>query len=94
MIRKNLDVLTADERSLFQQFADGTIELKRPYVRQLVGIIQKLQKSFTRIEISHNDMLRIFSRPMTKDQAIAAFSEYINEQSRGHKIEDVRIIIK
>ena len=39
-------------------------------------------------------MLRIFSRPMTKDQAIAAFSEYINEQSRGHKIEDVRIIIK
>lgn len=94
MIRKNLDVLTAEERSLFQQFADGDIELKRPYVRPLVGIIQKLQKSFTRIEISHNDMLRIFSRPMTKDQAIAAFTEYINEKSRGHRIEDVRIIIK
>ena len=56
--------------------------------------IQKLQRNFTKIEISHEDMLRIFSRPMTKQQAIDALTEYIEEKSYGHRQEDIRIIIK
>ena len=46
------------------------------------------------IEITHDEMLRIFSRPMTKQQAIDALTQYIEEKSYGKRQEDIRIIIK
>lgn len=87
-------MLSHQEKTMIQQFADGVIQLNRQYAHPLIEIITKLQRSFTKIEINHGDMLRIFSKPMTKQQAIEALVEYIESQSRGHRPEDVRIIIK
>lgn len=92
--RRNREMLSDQEKTMIQQFADGVIKLNRQYAYPLIEIINKLQRSFTKIEINHGDMLRIFSKPMTKEQAIAALTEYIEAQSRGHRPEDVRIIIK
>jgi hypothetical protein len=39
-------------------------------------------------------MVKIFSKPMTKQQAIDALSAYIDSHSHGHNPQDVRIIIK
>lgn len=92
--RRNRELLTTDEKTLLEQFESGNISLTRQYVRPLIGIITKLQRSFTKIEITHDDMLRIFSRPMTKQQAIEALTAYIEQRSSGRRPEDVRIIVK
>ena len=92
--KRNQEMLSHQEKTMIQQFADGVIKLNRQYAHPLIEIITKLQRSFTKIEINHGDMLRIFSKPMTKQQAIEALAEYIEAQSRGHRPEDVRIIIK
>lgn len=92
--RRNRDLLNNEEKCWVEQFENGQITLNRHSVRPLMEAIQKLQRNFTKIEISHEDMLRIFSRPMTKQQAIDALAEYIEEKSYGHRQEDIRIIIK
>ena len=93
-ILRNKEMLTQEEKSTIQQFIDGNISLNPQYARILIDIINKLQRSFTKVEINHNEMLRIFSRPMTKQQALDALATYIDNQSRGHKPEDIRIIVK
>ena len=93
-ILRNKEMLTQEEKSTIQQFIDGNISLNPQYARILIDIINKLQRSFTKVEINHNEMLKIFSRPMTKQQALDALATYIDNQSRGHKPEDIRIIVK
>lgn len=93
-ILRNKEMLTQEEKSTIQQFIDGNITLNPQYARILIDIINKLQRSFTKVEINHNEMLKIFSRPMTKQQALDALAAYIDNQSRGHKPEDIRIIVK
>lgn len=92
--QRNREMLNTQEKITIQQFADGVITLNHQYARTLIDIIKKLQHSFTKVEIKHEDMLRIFSRPMTKQQAIEALADYIEQRSHGHRPEDVRIIIK
>ena len=94
MTRRNRDVLNNDEKSLIEQFENNQISLNRQFARPLMEAIGKLQRNFTKIEITHDDMLRIFSRPMTKQQAIDALTLYIEEKSYGKRQEDIRIIIK
>lgn len=91
---KNRDLLNEQEKVIIEQFKNGEIGLNQQYARILIEIISKLQKSFTKIEIGYDEMVKIFSRPMTKQQALEALASYIDNQSRGHKPEDVRIIIK
>jgi hypothetical protein len=79
---------------LIEQFENNQISLNRQFARPLMEAIGKLQRNFTKIEITHDDMIRIFSRPMTKQQAIDALTQYIEEKSYGHRQDDIRIIIK
>lgn len=93
-VKSNFDLLTDEERITAEQYREGKITLKQPYVKQLASIIQKLQRNFRRIEIARDDLLGIFSRPMTKKQIISKFTEYINKADNDENSEDVRIIIK
>lgn len=92
--QKNQEMLNAEEKAIIQQFTNKIIPLNHQYARPLIDIINKLQRSFMKIEISHEDILRIFSRPMTKQQAIDTLADYIEQKSQGHRPEDIRIIIK
>ena len=92
--RRNRDLLNNEEKSWVEQFENNQIMLNRQSARPLIEAIAKLQRNFTKIEIAHEDMLRIFSRPMTKQQAIDALTQYIEEKSYGKRQEDIRIIIK
>lgn len=92
--KRNREILNADEKTLIEQFEKGEITLNRQFARPLIEVINKLQRNFTKIEITHDDLLRILSRPMTKQQTIDALTEYIELKSYGHRQEDIRIIIK
>lgn len=92
--QRNKEMLSEEEKTTIQQFTDGVIKLDVQYARPLMEIIKKLQHSFTRVEINSSDIAQIFSRPMNKQQALDALSEYIDNKSRGHRPEDVRIIVR
>ena len=92
--QRNKEMLSDVEKTTIQQFVDGDIKLDVQYARPLMEIIKKLQHSFTRVEISNSDIAQIFSRPMNKQQALDAFAQFIDDKSRGHRPEDVRIIVR
>ena len=93
-VQENLNMLTASEKEIFSQYNAGIFMLNHSYAPQIALIIQKLNHNFVKIEVSRDDLLRVFNRPMTKEQALDALSSYIEEQSRGKRPEDVRIIVK
>lgn len=92
--QRNKEMLSDVEKTTIQQFVDGDIKLDVQYARPLMEIIKKLQHSFARVEISNSDIAQIFSRPMNKQQALDAFAQFIDDKSRGHRPEDVRIIVR
>ena len=92
--QRNKEMLSDVEKTTIQQFVDGDIKLDVQYARPLMEIIRKLQHSFARVEISNSDIAQIFSRPMNKQQALDAFAQFIDDKSRGHRPEDVRIIVR
>lgn len=93
-VKKNIDALDATEQTMLKQFADKVISLDRTYAPQLKQIISRLHKGFTKIEISQNKMLQIFSRPMTPEDALAAFRSYIDKETIGKDRNNIRIIVK
>jgi hypothetical protein len=93
-VERNKQYLNEPEKILIAQFSEGKIELDHTYARQLVEVIQKLNHSFERIEITFDDIIHSFSRPMTKQAAIDAFEQLILSKSSGMRQEDIRIIIK
>lgn len=92
--RRNREMLSADEQSLLQSFEQGSISLTHQYARPLAAVISKMQQHFERIAITHDELAHRFSRPMKVEEAMQAFRALIEEQSRGKRPEDVRIIIK
>lgn len=93
-VRRNREMLSSDEQQLLDSFQAGTITLTHQYARQLAAVIGKLQRSFHRITITHDDLAHRFARPMKIEEALAAFKTLIDEQAHGKKPDDVRIIIK
>lgn len=93
-VQRNREMLNNDEQSLLDSFQSGNISLTHQYARPLTAVIEKLQHSFHRIAITHDDITRRFARPMKIEEAMQTFKNMIEEQSHGKKPEDVRIIIK
>jgi len=46
------------------------------------------------VEISTDNLKSAFNKPMSPDEAIEAFKEYINRETRGGDRETFRIILK
>ena len=91
---RNVEMLTADEKALLDSFKKGNISLTQPYAKPLAAIINKLQHSFHRVSLTHEELVKQFNRPMKVDEAMQVFKQLIDEQCRGKRIDDVRIIIK
>lgn len=93
-VDRNKQYLNEPEKVLIRQFTEGKIELDHTYARQLVEVIQKLNRNFERVEITFDEIVHSFNRPMTKQAAMDAFEQLIISKSSGMRPEDIRIIIK
>ena len=93
-VDSNKQYLNEPEKVLIRQFTEGKIELDHTYARQLVEVIQKLNRNFERVEITFDEIVHSFNRPMTKQAAMDAFEQLIISKSSGMRPEDIRIIIK
>ena len=93
-VLRNMDILNPTEQTILSQFQNGEIGLTRAYVHPIMEIISKLQTNVARVEVNHDDLLQVFSRPMTREQAIEAFTQFVNNKFNGAGSADVRFIIK
>ncbi len=92
--KKNRDALDKAEQTLLDQFENNKISLDMHYAAQLTQIIDKLHRGITKVTLSAADMPKIFSHPMTTDEAIGALREYIEQRLHGQDRKNVRIIFK
>lgn len=92
--KKNRDALDKSEQVLLDQFESNQIKLDIYYAAQLIQIINKLHKGITKVTITATDMPKIFSHPMTPEEAVGALREYIEQQLHGQDRNNVRIIFK
>jgi hypothetical protein len=91
----NIDsALNDSEKGLVNRYRSGAEELSASNAGRLVDIIEKLHAGIHNVQISTNDILTIFNRPMTPDDAIKAFRKYINSLTVGGNTEKIRIILK
>lgn len=91
---KNVVILDAGEHGLLDRFNGKKEELSPSNASRLVEIVNKLHKGVHPIEISCDTIRTVLNRPMTPEDAIAAFRKYINSLTVGSKDENIRIIMK
>ena len=92
--KKNRDALDIAEQTILDQFVNNQITLDMQYSRQIVQIIDKLHRGITKVTITAADLPKIFSHPMTPDEAVEALREYFEEKLHGQDRNNVRIIFK
>ena len=92
--KKNRDALDKIEQTILDQFEKNQIKLDIQYAAQLVQIIDKLHKGITKVTITASDLPKIFSHPMTTEEAVGALRDFIEQQLHGQDRNNVRIIFK
>ena len=56
--------------------------------------IMSLYQGLEKIELSIDDMKTTFNKPLTPDEAVSAFKEYVDQISKGKERAKIRIILK
>lgn len=88
---KNIDALNDTQRGFLESFKSQSItERNFPAVMQ---IIDKLNKGVTTVNISRDEVLALFARPLTPDEVISKFNQLISERLSGVDRSNARINI-
>lgn len=93
-IQENMDVLTAADRQLIEDFKAERIELTADNAHTLRKLIAQLSQGIDKVEISVEDIKNHLQKPLSPKDAIEAFTNYINQLCTGREWEKVRIILK
>lgn len=89
---ENKEVLDDSEKGLLNRFNTNGEELSPMNAERLVEIAEKLHRGIKKITISKDAIRSVLNRPMTPDDAIKAFRDYIKSITRGGDAENIRII--
>jgi hypothetical protein len=54
----------------------------------------KLHKGLEKVELSLEGMKATFNKPLTPDEAIEAFKDYMDQLTKGKERDTIRIILK
>ena len=90
----NTDILSDNEQQLLQRFNSDSEQLSPLNAERLVEIVGKLHQGINKIFITADSIRQILSRPMTPEDAVKAFKQYINSLTVGGNSENIRIILK
>ena len=90
----NKDILDDSEQGLLHRFNTDAEQLSPLNSERLVEIVGKLHQGINKIVISSDAIRQVLNRPMTPEDAIKAFKQYINSLTVGSKSENIRIILK
>jgi len=87
-------LLDDDTRNLLTDFKSGAIELARNNALRIRNAIMDLQQGLEKVELNQESLKTTFNKPLTPDEAIEAFRNYVDQIARGKERDKIRIIMK
>ncbi|MFH0736764.1 MAG: DUF6079 family protein [bacterium] len=93
-IQENIGLLADNEKLLVENFRDDKIELKLDNATLLRNLINQLANGIDKVEINLEDLGKQINKPVSPNQAIDLFTDYINNQCAGKERNKIRIVIK
>ncbi|WP_410004880.1 DUF6079 family protein [Aequorivita nionensis] len=94
VVKKNMGLLNDKQQKLLIGFKANEITLSKENAVVMRNAIMDLHQGLEKVELSLEGMKSTFNKPLTPDEAIDAFREYINNVSKGKEREKIRIILK
>lgn len=94
MVKKNLSLLESNTADLLRKFKAGEIELIKDNAMIIRSAIISLYEGLEKLEVSTESMKSYFNKPLTPDEAIAVFKEYVDQLAKGKERDKIRIIIQ
>ncbi len=92
-LQANRDILDDSQKGLLDRYITKAEDLSPNNAERLYNIVCKLHEGIQRITISANELRSQFNRPMTPDEAIKTFRNYINSLTASGKGDNIRIIL-
>lgn len=94
IVRKNMDLLDESDQQLLMDFKSGAISLGKDNALRIRNAIMDLHQGMEKVELTVENMKATFNKPLTPDEAIEAFKDYIDQVARGKERDKIRIILK
>lgn len=89
----NLALMDAQARDYASRILSGLEPIDDFHSASAVTeFVKQLCKSLVQVAVSASDLATVLSRPMTPGDAISAFERFIASKTRGHNLNDVRIV--
>ena len=89
-----MSLLDPAKATLLQDFERGTIQLSKENALNIRKAIMILHDGLEKVELSMESMKATFNKPLTPDEAVEVFKNYVNKLSKGKERDKIRIILK
>ena len=93
-IQENMEVLSASERKLIENFRDSSSEITVDNASKLRNLLASLAKGIDKVEITMEDIRKQLMKPMTPQETIDTLTKFIEGKCEGKERNKIRIIIK
>lgn len=94
MVKKKMNLLDKVEITLLEGFKSAKTKLSKDNALSIRNAIMKLHKGLEKVELSIEGMKTTFNKPLTPDESIEAFKEYMDQLTKGKERDTIRIILK
>ena len=94
MVKQKISLLEKASQTLLTEFKAGNIELTKQNTLQIRNAIMDLHQGLEKLELDLEGLKTTFNKPLTPDEAIVAFRNYIDQLSKGKERDKIRIILK
>lgn len=93
-VQKNMSLIATSKQELLEGFKTDKQPLTIENATAIRNAIIELQKGLEKIEINVDNIKSAFQRPLTPDEAVDAFKQYIDKLSQGRERNKIRIVLK
>lgn len=94
MVKKKMSLLDKKVVTLLEDFKTGKVKLSKDNALTIRNAIMDLHKGLEKVELSLDGMKSTFNKPLTPDEAVEAFKDYLDNITKGKERDKIRIILK
>ena len=93
-VQKNMSLLAANTQQLLKDFKADVQPITLTNAAAIRNTIIELQRGLEKIEVNADNIKSVFQKPLTPDEAIDVFKQYIEKLSEGKERDKIRIVLK
>lgn len=94
IVKQKIELLSKSEVKLLSEFQTGSITIDRMNALNIRNAIMNLHEGLEKIELTVDSLKTTFNKPLTPDEAVNAFRNYVDNISNGKDRNKIRIILK